>query len=249
MSYPDKVPADHQSVLIWRSILFMAFERSRGARAAILGRLRATPEPFQNAPPKPTAYLNVTVQPDGPLVDRFRAEIERLNGVVHVVPDEKSALEATLGILAGLPVVHSILAWDALPVAGLREAVTAKGYALTAPHARHGERQAALRAAEPASVGVTGVDGAFATTGTLALVTHAAQGRLASLLPPVHIALLPRHQLYPRLEDWLSGPGHDALKHSNSVVFITGPSRTSDIEMQTILGVHGPGQLHVIVFG
>jgi L-lactate dehydrogenase complex protein LldG len=64
----------------------------------------------------------------------------------------------------------------------------------------------------------------------------------------VHIALLKRSRLYPRLEDWLYVEGRQALAESRSVAFVTGPSRTADIEMTPILGVHGPGKVHVVVF-
>ncbi len=101
--------------------------------------------------------------------------------------------------------------------------------------------------AEPIRVGITGADAAFATTGTLALVTDEAQGRITSLVPPVHIALLRRERLFPRLEDWITVEGRAAVARSSSVAFVTGPSRTGDIEMQTILGVHGPGVVHIIL--
>lgn len=220
-------------------------QRSDQARAAILERLRATAAPFEDAPPRPDHYLNVSRAPDGDLAERFKAEIERLNGYVHIAQDTEAAIETVLKLLDG---IDRVMAWDALPLPGLVEALAGRQITQITPRARGGSRSDVLQNAEPIRAGITGADAAFATTGTLALVTGADQGRLPSLLPPMHIALLRRDRLVGRLEDWLHVDGRAALRESNSVVFISGPSRTSDIEMQTILGVHGPGVLHVVIF-
>ena len=127
-------------------------------------------------------------------------------------------------------------------------ALTARGITASSPKPRHEQRDDVLQHIEPIRVGITGADAAMASTGTLALVTSAAHGRVVSLLPALHIALLRREQLYPTLESWLAAGGKQAIAGSSSVVLVTGPSRTSDIEMQTILGVHGPRAVHVIVW-
>ncbi len=227
----------------------MAFERSDKARAAILKRLRSQHAPFEDAPPHPTEYRPVTIEPEGDLLERFRVEVERLSGKVYAATDTESAIDFLLGILDSVGEVDSVMGWETLPIPAIGGALSTKGITMTVPLARREGRADVLREIEPIKVGITGADAAFATTGTLALTTRDGQGRLPSLLPPVHIALLPRGSIYPRLEDWLHEDGRYALMQSNSVVFITGPSRTSDIEMQTILGVHGPAELHVIVYG
>ena len=71
------------------------------------------------------------------------------------------------------------------------------------------------------------------------------QERVASLLPPVHVAVIQSDQIVPDLIDAF-GLLADRQLPSN-VTFITGPSKTGDIELQLTTGVHGPGQLHVIV--
>ncbi len=232
---------------IKKANIYMNPLENRRARPRILDRLRAS-EPFEDAPPRPAHYLPVTNTPDGDLVMRFTAEVERLSGKVHTVSSSHAAIEAVFTILNGLGNVSTVMAWADLPIPELLSTFASRNVDVNFPKARAAERQAALIRAEPIRVGLTGVDAAFATTGTLALVTNERQGRLPSLLPPVHIALLRRDRLYGRLEDWLSLEGRTAMLESNSIAFITGPSRTSDIEMQTILGVHGPGVLHIIVF-
>ena len=222
-------------------------------RDRILKRLRDATPPFPDAPDAPKHPLPVTIltaqEADdyAALVARFRAELERLTGVVHEAADPEVAIETVLGVLRAEK-AESVLVWENLPLPGLPEALTAHGITPLIPSSRGAGRQEATRALDPIPVGITGADAAFATTGTLALVTKDGQGRIPSLVPPVHIALLKRSRLYPRLEDWLYVEGRQALAESRSVAFVTGPSRTADIEMTPILGVHGPGKVHVVVF-
>ena len=69
---------------------------------------------------------------------------------------------------------------------------------------------------------------------------------MASVIPLVHIAVLPASRIYRSLTDYLvAEPG--VVDQGANVVAITGPSRTADIEQELNLGVHGPGHLHVIV--
>jgi L-lactate dehydrogenase complex protein LldG len=61
-------------------------------------------------------------------------------------------------------------------------------------------------------------------------------------LPEVHIAVLKKSALLPSLENAVN-----LVRESKAAVFITGPSRTADIEMTLTIGVHGPGELHVFL--
>ena len=85
-------------------------------------------------------------------------------------------------------------------------------------------------------------------TGSVALRTRPHQPRSLSLLPPVHIAVAHRKQLLPDLFDLFEkhlGEDQDGLPACLSL--ITGPSKTGDIELRLVTGVHGPGEIHVIV--
>ncbi len=99
-------------------------------------------------------------------------------------------------------------------------------------------------------VGITAADYAIAETGTIVLSSDEQNALLVSLLPPVHIAVLRSSQISAGLDEVISklnrervGPGNP----SRSVSFITGPSRTSDVELTLSIGVHGPKELHVII--
>jgi len=101
-----------------------------------------------------------------------------------------------------------------------------------------------------AAAGITSVDYALAETGTLAVSSDEPAALLVSLLPPVHIAIVRRAQIFASLDEVINGLGQQALEAragGRSVSFITGPSRTSDVELVLSIGVHGPKELHVIV--
>jgi hypothetical protein len=103
--------------------------------------------------------------------------------------------------------------------------------------------RAALAAAE---VGVTGVDAAIAETGSLVLVATPDHPRTASLLPPKHVALVRRADLVPNLRSALALL-RASIPSASAVNLVTGPSRSADIELQLTLGVHGPGELVVVL--
>jgi len=96
-----------------------------------------------------------------------------------------------------------------------------------------------------AEVGITEVDYGIAETGTMVLGAGAGRPRSASLLPPIHLALLPISHILPTLKSFFH-LNHPALQ-SNTFFFITGPSRTADIEQTLTLGVHGPRKVHILL--
>ncbi len=84
--------------------------------------------------------------------------------------------------------------------------------------------------------GITAAAGAIAETGTLVLTDHGTSRRLAALAPWVHIAVLRRDQIFPDLQAAVA-----VLPADPNVIWVTGPSKTADIEGILIEGVHGPG--------
>lgn len=94
-------------------------------------------------------------------------------------------------------------------------------------------------------IGITGAQWGIAETGTLVLESNEERNRLASLVPPVHIAVVEAKNIRQRMSDILTLVSGGEF--SRAVTFITGPSRTSDIELTLAIGVHGPRELHVII--
>ncbi len=105
--------------------------------------------------------------------------------------------------------------------------------------------------AADADLGITGVDYAIAETGSAVVLPRPGLSRLVSLLPPVHLAVVRPHQVVDSLEDlfilrrlaYYRGDG-DMGSYMN---FITGPSRTADIEQTLVIGVHGPKEVHLVI--
>lgn len=101
-----------------------------------------------------------------------------------------------------------------------------------------------------ADIGITGADFGIAETGTLVLLSSPEKPRLTSLLPPIHISILEKenilpdiHTLFATLKENFSDPENLC----SCVSFITGPSRTADIELNLTLGVHGPEKTITII--
>lgn len=103
-----------------------------------------------------------------------------------------------------------------------------------------------------ADIGLSGADYAIAETGTLALSALPGQMRGVSLLPPVHVAVVKHSQIVATMADCLAvlqdeGQENVQGRLTSCVSFITGPSRTGDIELSLTVGVHGPGELHLVI--
>lgn len=96
-------------------------------------------------------------------------------------------------------------------------------------------------------VGISTAQAGIAETGTLILDSACERHRLVSLVPPVHIAIINASAIVATLADALTLLQQKEI--SPAITFITGPSRTADIELTLTIGVHGPQELYVIVDG
>lgn len=223
-------------------------------RDTFLNRIRAKlpyarlPEAEPEHPGSFQGYSSVNV-PLNELVERFQQELTALAGQVYIIEDGAEIPAIILSILQRHK-TQQLLSWGsaALEVDGLGEALLAAEIELVAGSisVNAAERQSQLAALAKIQVGLTGTHGALADTGAIALISGPEQGRLVSLLPPVHIAILPRHKIYPSLPAFLVAQP-EAVTIGSNLVFIAGPSRTGDIEMTLTMGVHGPGEVHVII--
>ena len=133
----------------------------------------------------------------------------------------------------------------------LSDQLTARGLSVFVPApagpSEHDHLVARLAAC---GAGITAVDYAIAETGTLVLSSDEANALLVSLLPPIHIALLRSRQISATLGEVIGELNIARIDCGNpyrSATLITGPSRTSDVELTLSIGVHGPKELHVII--
>lgn len=108
------------------------------------------------------------------------------------------------------------------------------------------DREELTAACAGADLGITSADYALADTGTLVMLASPQEARLVSLLPPAHVSVVPRDRILSGLDELLTLLPRPA-ERTSSMVLITGPSRTADIEQILVRGVHGPGEIHVVV--
>lgn len=200
------------------------------------------------------------------LLARLESEAVPLKLTVRRVTDARQAAQAVVDLVAaGEPEwggAKRVVGWrhpliTALDL-GARLAQLAVPYSESDP-ALEGqssedrrERRAALRReVADAFVGVTAADYAVAATGTLALKTRPGQARSVSLLPTIHVAVIYLDQIVADLRELYllleHDPGGKTEGLTNCLTFISGPSKTGDIEFIMIHGVHGPREMHLLV--
>jgi L-lactate dehydrogenase complex protein LldG len=232
------------------------------SRDRILGRIRAGLETNgdvlrQHAALHPPPFARtpyVAVADDASDSDIFQRELTSLFGSVHVCDTLEQARSRVVSILSDAG-ADRVIAWadDELPITGLHATLQANGIAVVdARVLGMPDRDVRLAALDDVPACVTGADAAVAESGSIALVSGAGRGRLASLLPPLHIAVLPAGRIVRTLPEALDllalHFASDIFRDRSNVVFVSGPSRTADIELSLTLGVHGPKQLHVVIF-
>jgi L-lactate dehydrogenase complex protein LldG len=196
--------------------------------------------------PDDTGYLGV----GGDVCQRLADEVNAVGGHAFLVDDAAAAGDKLRQLLSQADAASAVC-WqhELLERLRLTDLLAAAGVAQL-DHAVLGELPPAEQRQKllATGVGITSCDVAIAETGTLMMCSRPGQERVASLLPPLHIAIIERGQIVPDLIDairWLSDRGIEELP--SNVTFITGPSKTGDIELQLTTGVHGPGKWYVIV--
>ena len=230
-------------------------------RETILGRIRDSlainrglleDEAAKAPPPHPRGpFIPSDLSP----LDQFTAELEALTGHVHLCATEAEALAK----LRNLLVAHqadSVLHWDfaELPLAGVDGLFgelgirSAEGRVLGTA-----DRLERIQQLDPVPVCLSGVDAAIAESGTIVVVSGPGRGRLASLVAPIHIAILPAERIVRTLPDAFellyARFGRNVVHDRSNITLITGPSRSGDIEQTLTLGVHGPKEIHVLIVG
>jgi L-lactate utilization protein LutC len=184
------------------------------------------------------------------LVATFAAELTAVGGHAYIVTSLAEAADTLHRLLAARAIRSAICSeHDVLARLGLDELLAERGIAALQPSVLASQsRDQRRRQILEADVGITSADYAIAETGSLVLLARPGQERLISLAPAVHVAMIEAKQVLPDLFDLfaeLAARGLDQL--TSNVTIITGPSKTGDIELQLTTGVHGPGEVHVII--
>ena len=220
--------------------------------AVRLGRPRVASAPERSVTGPPESYAAQPLGERANLIDRaarFKEELELVGGKVTMA-SSLADVHASLAAEIAFWKAKRLVSWAAGEFAGweLGKFFLESGCRCFRPSAVPEEREGFRRAALEADVGITTVDFAVVNTGSLAVSAGVGRPRSVSLLPTLHLALVRETQLVDRLAQAFTGfrPGVSAL--ASAIHFITGPSRTSDIENDLSIGVHGPAAVSVILW-
>ncbi len=170
------------------------------------------------------------------LFTKFKEQAEAISARVYRVHDSSAAGRQLENIIKELNIKKIAAAKSGL-VADCLKALNTQDVAVHTSDLR--------RHAEDAELGLSEVDMAIAETGTLAQDSTALDQRLVSTLPPVHVALVRIDRQVDKFVDAVDYFNEQDLM-PGYIAFISGPSRTADIERVLTIGVHGPEQLHII---
>lgn len=211
------------------------------AKDEILGRVRHGVGKDDFAGRRAAAVASLTNAGRGPqpsmagnLAERFRLKAESLSSTVAAVARREDAPAAVAAYLAAHGIEQqAVLTSD---VGGLDWAASGL--------------QVAARAAEDADwVGISGCFCGVAETGTLMLLSGPETPATVSLLPETHVALVEVSRIVATMEDAFALLRAERGSLPRAVNFISGPSRTGDIEQTIVLGAHGPCRVHLILVG
>jgi L-lactate dehydrogenase complex protein LldG len=177
------------------------------------------------------------------LIESFIKELLNVNTVVHGAETEDE-LKAYIIELVREKGISSFIMWesDYLNSLGLKELLKKEGLNQIISNDKNDIAEA--------GIGITGADYAIADTGTLVLLTDESKPRGVSLLPPVHLAIVRKSDIVSNIRELfiiLKQRLDTGQSTPSCMTFITGPSRTADIELNLTLGVHGPKELYVII--
>jgi L-lactate dehydrogenase complex protein LldG len=215
------------------------------ARARILSRIRAAQgRPEQVKDREEELNLNYLAQkPVGPQppidndpVERFIEQSERLQTSVTRVGSLEEVPAAVADYLQSRGLGTKAVIWPALANLGW----SAAGVEVEA-RAPYRDDPA------PDLVGITGCFAAVAETGTLALLSGPETPASMALLPETHIAIVAKSRIVRYMEDVFALLRHERGQPPRALNFISGPSRTGDIEQTIVLGAHGPYRVHLVI--
>ncbi|AQS58301.1 LutC/YkgG family protein [Desulforamulus ferrireducens] len=174
------------------------------------------------------------------LYDKFKVSAEMLSAEVHRAGNLEEARQLVTQLIKELGAKKVVYApselVDALDMKALGQAA---GVVMTAENLRQN--------AADAELGISQLDYAIAEIGTLAGNANSIESRMVSILPPIHMAIVKTANILPNLLEAIATYNQKLGELPRYLTFVSGPSRTSDIERVLTIGVHGPGRL-IIVF-
>jgi L-lactate dehydrogenase complex protein LldG len=181
----------------------------------------------------PTASSGVHLFPE------FEERAKMVSAEVSRVATAVDARAALLRLVEAAHVKKAVVVESPLQItAGVTEALRSRGIEV------YTEPEEIAAQADTADIGISGVEFGVAETGSVFQEGAAIATRLVTILPPLHVVFLPSANIVPGITEAFEiiARGFDR----GYVGFITGPSRTADIERVLTIGVHGPGRFAII---
>lgn len=212
------------------------------SREELLGQVRAALGRAAMPAPDPIDYEPARLAHADGALERFNEMAAQAGTIVH----QSDGPETTARIVTELveQVAGKLVTLEQRDFAGRDEIVSA----LTAAGVRVASETIDDDVLFSADVGITSVRWAIAETGSVVVAAGPESRRMISLAPPICIAIVDEEQILPDLLDWAQRqrPDNEAPVPSQQVL-ITGPSKTGDIELHPVIGMHGPEQVHVVL--
>lgn len=199
------------------------------------------------------------------LVTEFTARAEEVSAVVNTVATIDAALDYVVDLCAGKEACQWLLAGCEAPLSAAAEnlCATVAAKVIAAPgldqdlrvlldkrcrakgiHLAAGSLRDRLGGID---IGLTFADAGIAQTGTLVIDSSDEETRLATMISEIHVAILPAARVVAAADDLAVPLGQALARPGNFTAFITGASRTADIERVLAIGVHGPLALHILI--
>jgi L-lactate dehydrogenase complex protein LldG len=173
------------------------------------------------------------------LFPEFEMRAKAVSAEVFRVPTAVEAWEALIRLVKAADVKKAVVVESPLQkAAGITEALRSRGIAV------YTEPEEIAAHADTADIGISGVEFGIAETGSVFQDGYAIATRLVTILPPLHVVFLPSANIVPGITE-----AFEIIARSfdrGYLGFITGPSRTADIERVLTIGVHGPGRFAII---
>jgi len=225
-------------------MILTSSKQNEAARDEILASIRRNlkmSEPFDAVHREHKGHSVVTdaivpvrkLESQNSLIEMFTQNLEMVGGHVTPVKDESEAANCVVSVIKGIGANKIAVSGSDL-VGRIVGKIEDKDFI----------ENADVETLFDCHLGITSAQWAIAETGTLVLESETENHRLTSLVPAVHLCIFRASQIRQTLGEILELTGKNM---SRTITFITGASRTSDIELTLAIGVHGPGELHVIV--
>lgn len=214
---------------------------------AFLARVRAALGHAETVAPPPPPAVDESIarlaRPGDNLVELFAKRAALVGMKVQII--KTTELNVTIyAVLAEHNAKRVVVGLGTMPQGvSIKDSLRRKGIEVVDWKSKPG-----LEAQYDTDAGITDVHAALAETGTMICCSDLGHSRGLSLVPPVHIAIVRQSDILPDMLDfWARLRGIAGKDLPSSMAFITGPSKTADIEGVLVTGVHGPGVVQILV--